>query len=53
MKSKIAVFLILFIWLVPVIISLGTMNFWYILLYCVWWIPSTILTAFIIAIEER
>lgn len=41
------VILVLSAWLFPVIISFATCNFWYILLYIVWWIPAAIITGFI------
>jgi hypothetical protein len=44
--------LILCIWLFPIIIAFITWNFWYIMLYIVWWVPAYILTNIIIAIVE-
>lgn len=45
--------LILITWSFPIIISFYTFNFWYIMLYLVWWLPSQILTNLIVAIYDK
>lgn len=45
--------LILITWSFPIIISFYTFNFWYIMLYLVWWLPSQILTILIMTIYDK
>jgi len=42
--------ILLTIWLFPVIIAFITWNFWYILLYAVWWFPAVVISAFLAAL---
>lgn len=47
LKIIIVIIIILFVllsWFFPIILGFVTGNFWYILLYAVWWIPSVLIT---------
>lgn len=56
MKNLIGVIillLILTVWLFPCIISFYAENFWLIFLYIVWWLPASILTAFLAIVWDE
>jgi hypothetical protein len=56
MKSilmTICVIIIVFIWAFPIIISFYTFNFWYIMLYFIWWLPSMIFSKMISIIFDN
>jgi hypothetical protein len=49
----ICLIVILLTWAFPVIISFYTFNFWYIMLYFIWWLPAIIFTKIITIIFDN
>lgn len=53
MKSILMTICVVFIWAFPIIISFYTFNFWYIMLYFIWWLPSMIFSKMISIIFDN